>query len=175
MLWLVKKNFVMLNEYPIISVTVETTKGSGQKFDYDPELKQFKLTKLMPSGMVFPYDFGFVRDTLGEDGDPLDVMILFEGETFVGCAVDCRIVGVITANQKERDGNEVRNDRFIAIPDISLHFKHIQQLSDLSSEIIHQLEEFFKNYNLLAGKDFTVLERLNAREAYTLIKNAPSK
>ena len=61
-----------------LTAIVETPKGSAQKYDYDPKNKWFKLKKIMPAGMVFPFDFGFIPDTKGEDGDPLDIIIISE-------------------------------------------------------------------------------------------------
>ena len=86
----------------LITVIVETPKGSAEKFDYEPKYKVFKLNKVMPSGMVFPYDFGFIPDTKGEDGDPLDVLVLSEFKTFPGCMMDCRLLGAIVASQTEK-------------------------------------------------------------------------
>src|SRR5205809_751086 len=94
---------------------IETPKGSRNKFAYDPETGLFKLGGLLPEGMQFPFDFGFVPSTLGEDGDPLDVLVLMDAPAHVGCQVDTRIVGVIAAKQTER-GKTTRNDRPLAVP-----------------------------------------------------------
>jgi inorganic pyrophosphatase len=66
-----------------VDVVIETPKGSAQKYDYDPDTHFFKLKKILPSGMVFPYDFGFVPDTRGEDGDPLGVIVISEFHSFL--------------------------------------------------------------------------------------------
>lgn len=137
-------------------IIVETPKGSSQKFDFEPEQNVFVLNKIMPSGTVFPFDFGFIPGTLGADGDPLDVMVLSESGTFTGCAVDCRIIGVITATQREQDGNTTENDRFIGIPAISKLYKHIQDINELDKELLEQLKHFFISYNEQAGKVFNI-------------------
>ena len=99
-----------------IDIVIETPRGSSQKYDYDPESKFFRLKKILPGGMVFPYDFGFIPDTKGEDGDPLDILIISEFNSFPGCIITCRIIGGIKATQLERDKKEpVRNDRFMAV------------------------------------------------------------
>ncbi|MES2266190.1 MAG: inorganic diphosphatase [Bacteroidota bacterium] len=152
-----------------ITVIVETPKGSGHKYDYEPDLKCFKLKKILPAGLIFPFDFGYIPDTKGGDGDPLDVIVISEISTFPGCCMDCRIVGAIKANQTERDGSTMRNDRFIAVPEVSQLFKDVTTLLQLPDNIINQLESFFKNYNEQAGKKFEVLERVEAEEAYQLI------
>jgi inorganic pyrophosphatase len=152
-----------------ITVVVETPKGSTQKYDFDPEKKWFKLKKIMPAGMVFPFDFGFIPDTKGEDGDPLDIIVISEFRSFPGCVMDCRVIGAITAQQTEK-GKTVRNDRFIAIPEESLLFANINSLADLAPDVIEQLEKFFMNYNELAEKKFKPMERLDAKSALKLIK-----
>lgn len=106
-----------------VTAIVETPKGSAQKYDWDEKLRMFKLNKILPAGLVFPFDFGFIPGTKGEDGDPLDVIIISELKSFPGCAMDCRIIGAITAKQTELDGNTVRNDRYLAIPEVSHLFK----------------------------------------------------
>ena len=157
-----------------VTAIIETPKGSAHKYDYEPELKLFKLKKTMPAGMVFPFDFGFIPDTKGEDGDPLDIIIISEISTFPGCVMDCRVIGAITAEQTEK-GNTVRNDRFLAVPVVSELFVNIHSLDDLPQKIIDQLETFFVNYNDLAGKTFKPLERTSAEEAYRLIDGQHSK
>ncbi|QHS57560.1 inorganic diphosphatase [Mucilaginibacter sp. 14171R-50] len=153
-----------------ITVIVETPKGSGLKYDYEPKLKAFKLKKVLPAGMVFPFDFGFIPDTRGDDGDPLDVVVIAEQGTFTGCYVDCRIIGAIKASHTERDGSTMRNDRYLAVPEVSNLFKDVSSLMQLPDAILTQLESFFANYNELAGKKFEVIERVGAEEAYQTIK-----
>ena len=152
-----------------VTAIVETPKGSAQKYDFDEENKWFKLKKVMPAGMVFPFDFGFVPNTKGEDGDPLDIVIISELKSFPGCAMDCRVIGGILAEQTE-EGKTVRNDRFIAIPEVSQMFKDVNSIDDLPKDIINQLEKFFINYNEQAGKTFNPIKNINAEEAYKLIK-----
>ena len=151
---------------------IESPKGSDHKYDYEPELKRFKLNKILPAGLVFPFDFGMIPDTKGEDGDPLDIMVISEITSFPGCLIDCRIIGALKVEQTERNGETMRNDRFIGIPDVSQLYTDIKELAQLPESIINQLEAFFRNYNEQAGKRFKVLERLNAQAAYQLIKPA---
>src|SRR4051812_15075878 len=96
-----------------ISVTIETPRGSRNKFKYEPAKKVYSLSKILPEGMVFPYDFGFVPATKGDDGDPLDVLVLTDEPLFPGCVVECRLIGVIELTQEEA-GKKERNDRLIA-------------------------------------------------------------
>ena len=99
---------------PIDQVIVETLRGSRNKYKLDEKTGRMKLSMVMPEGMTFPYDFGFLPNTKFEDGDPLDVLILSDEPTFPACQIDCRIIGVIKAEQK-KNGKETRNDRLIAV------------------------------------------------------------
>lgn len=155
-----------------ITCIVESPKGSAGKFDFDPSSGYFKLGKTLPAGLVFPFDFGFIPGTLGEDGDPLDVIVISETQTFTGCALDCRIIGGITARQTERDGDTVRNDRFIVVPEISVMYGEVEKLSQFPKQIMQEIERFFINYNDQAGKRFRPLQLLQADPAIKLIQNA---
>jgi len=152
-----------------VTVIIETPKNSQVKFDYDPGLQCFKLKKILPAGMVFPFDFGYIPGTKGGDGDPLDIIVIAEFGTFTGCAMDCRIIGAMLAEQKEKGSKKIRNDRFLAIPLQSMMFKDVHELSQLPKELTRQLQDFFINYNKAALKDFKVLRIVGSKKAYSLI------
>src|ERR1700749_540488 len=98
----------------LVNVVVETPRASRNKFAYDDKLGVIRLKKVLPAGMEFPYDFGFVPSTKADDGDPIDVLVLMDEPAFAGCVLTCRMIGVIEGEQ--RDGKKkVRNDRIIAI------------------------------------------------------------
>lgn len=153
-----------------ITVIVESPKGGGHKFDYEPKTNQFKLVKIMPAGLVFPFDFGFIPGTKGEDGDPLDVIVISEITTFPGCVMDCYLIGALVVEQTELDGETVRNDRFLAVPEVSQLFSEIKDISDMPDATLNQIEQFFKNYNEQAGKKFKVLKRVGRAAAQKLVK-----
>src|SRR5882757_2745447 len=83
-----------------VQVIIETPKGSRNKYAWDPEQRVFELKKVLPEGMAFPYDFGFVPATKAEDGDPIDVLVLMDAALFRGCLVDCVPGGVIELEQE---------------------------------------------------------------------------
>lgn len=153
------------------TVVVETPKGSILKYDYEEKLHGYCLSKVMPTGMVFPYDFGFVPDTKGSDGDPLDVIVISEFYSFPGCIMQCRIIGCIQAEQQSKKGM-VRNDRFIAVPELSLVFSEVQNISDMPDKLISELSDFFVNYNRIEQKEFKPLGTIDAKEARKMIKKS---
>ncbi len=156
-----------------VDVVIETPKGSAQKYDYVPNTPFFRLSKILPSGMVFPYDFGFIPKTKGEDGDPLDVIVISEFNSFPGIIIKCRIIGGIKAEQSEEKGSKklIRNDRFLAIPKCSNIFQDVEKMDDLPKRITDDLEEFFVDYNKLEGKKFKALEKIGPKEAQRLIED----
>jgi len=152
-----------------INVFVETAKGSGSKFKYEPELGLFSLHKSLPKGMEFPYDYGFIPSTLGEDGDPLDVLVLIDTDVFPGCLVKARLIGVIEARQKDKKKEE-RNDRLIAVHARSTTWEKISEMDELPSGLLDQIEHFFISYHDLHGMEFTPIGRKNSKHAVKLIK-----
>src|ERR1700722_5809202 len=98
----------------LVVVVIETPKGSRNKYAFDPEDRIFALKKVLPAGMAFPYDFGFVPSTLGGDGDPLDVLVLMDEPAFPGCKLSCRIIGIIEGEEGNKKKTE-RNDPAVAV------------------------------------------------------------
>jgi inorganic pyrophosphatase len=155
----------------MLQVIVETPKGSHNKFSFDPDQEIFSLKKVLPAGMVFPYDFGFLPGTLAEDGDPIDVLLLMDEPAFPGILVPARLIGVIEGEQI--DGKKrIRNDRLVAIAEANHMYANIKKLQDLPRHFIKELEDFFVNYHRLEGKQYKLLGCREAGEAFRLIKQA---
>lgn len=152
-------------------VIVETPKGSRNKFAYDPRQKVFVLRKVLPAGMAFPYDFGFLPRTKGGDGDPLDVLLLMDEPAFPGIAVPARLIGVIEAEQTER-GKTMRNDRLLAVAEVNHLYANIRRPEDLPGQILRELVEFFVNYSRLEGRQYRPLGCKGAEVALALIRKA---
>jgi inorganic pyrophosphatase len=140
----------------LCTVIIETPKGSRNKYAYDPEERIFALKKVLPAGMSFPYDFGFVPSTQGGDGDPLDVLVLMDEPAFPGCKLTCRIIGVIEGEQDTKKQTE-RNDRVVAIEADNHSYAHVRRIDDLGKRFERELEEFFVNYHGLDGEQYRIL------------------
>jgi inorganic pyrophosphatase len=153
-----------------VNVVVETPQGSRNKYNYDEELGVFRLGGVLPAGAVFPFDFGFVPSTLGGDGDPLDVLVLMDEPAFPGCLVEARLVGVVEAEQTERDGERTRNDRLVAVAAKARNHKGVRQLGQLSEHLVEEIEHFFVSYNEIKGKTFAPLGRHGARRARAVVE-----
>jgi inorganic pyrophosphatase len=156
-------------ESGLLNVILETPKGSRNKFSYDPGLGLFKLKKTLPAGAVFPFDFGFIPSTVGEDGDPLDVLVLMDEPAFPGCLVEARLLGVMEVAQTKK-GKTERNDRFIASAKTMKALCNVSSVKGLNPDVLEQIEHFFVSYNAIEGKKFKLLRISDAGAARKLIE-----
>jgi len=154
----------------MLRVVIETPKGSRNKFAFDPDEHVFELKKVLPSGMTFPYDFGFVPSTEADDGDPVDVLVLMDEPAFPGCVLTSRPIGVIEGEQGDKKNKE-RNDRIIAIEQDAHSWEDIKTVDDLGKRFARELEEFFVNYHRLSGKQYRVLGLKGPDQARKLVKS----
>jgi len=152
----------------LCKVIIETPKGRRNKFDYDSDYQLFALGGLLPEGLAFPFDFGFIPSTLGDDGDPLDVMVLMDEPAHVGCLLDVRLIGVIEAIQV-KDGKKKTNNRLIGVAIHSYSHENVSSLKDVNKSVLDQVEEFFVSYNKSRGKQFKVMGRHGPKRAAQLV------
>lgn len=157
-------------ETKLWNVIIDTPKGSRNKYKFDEKRKIFKLSGVLPVGQSFPFDFGYLPFTKGEDGDPLDALLLMDEPAFVGCLIPGRLIGVIEAEQTERDGKTERNDRLIAVADKSHTHQDVKSLDDLNDTLLDEIEHFFVSYNEMRGKKFKPLGRFGPERAEALVK-----
>jgi inorganic pyrophosphatase len=168
-------NLEAFDEEGVLNVVIETPKGSRNKFNYDEKTGLFKLGGVLPAGAAFPFDFGFVPSTLGGDGDPLDVLVLMDEPAFAGCLVRVRAVGVVEAEQTERDGETTRNDRLIGVAAESRLHKGVRTLGALGDALLDEIEHFFVSYNDFKGKRFDPLKRSGPARAVELVEEGMKK
>jgi inorganic pyrophosphatase len=159
-------------EEDIVNVVIETPKCSRNKFVFDEDSWLFRLRKVMPSGLVFPMDFGFIPTTKAGDGDPIDVLVAVEQGTYPGCLLECRLLGIIEGEQTEKDGTVERNDRLVAVPDVSIEYARLKDMDSFSDEHLKDLEQFFIYYNALAGKKYKLLGTKGPTAALKAVKKA---
>ena len=153
----------------LIHAVIDTPQGSRNKYKYDTQLRTFKLSRVLPLGMCFPYDFGFIPNTAGADGDALDVLVLVETPSFVGCLMHVNLVGVIQAEQIE-SGHSLRNDRLIAVAETPVNKPVVRNLDEVSAAALEELEQFFINYNRIHGREFRPLGRSGPSMAQQLLE-----
>ncbi|HXV27804.1 MAG TPA: inorganic diphosphatase [bacterium] len=135
------------NKEPIIPVIVEIPKGSRNKYEFDKEKKVFKFDRMLFSAVHYPSDYGFIPDTLAQDGDPLDALILVWEPTFPGCLIEGRPVGLF----KMRD-EKGPDEKILCVPIKDPLWNHIHSLKDVPPHLLKEIEHFFKVYKDLEKK-----------------------
>ena len=153
-----------------VNTIIETPKGSAIKYSYSCESGLFRAKRMLPHGMVFPFNFGFIPSTLSEDGDPLDILIVNEEPFVCGCLVKVRLLAIIEAEQTE-GGKIIRNDRVVAAAIDEETPPEFLSVS-LDDARIRQMVFFFASYNRINGKDFKSLRTGDAKDAERLIHKA---
>jgi len=156
----------------LLNVIVETPKGSRVKYAYERKLGLFILSKVLPEGMVFPFNFGFIPGTLAADGDALDMLVLNEEALAPNTLMRVRPVAVIKATQTETEGGKAqRNDRLVGQAMSKETPLELRELT-LEKELVHQIAVFFETYNRLYGKKFKVLGTSGPGKARKLVEKA---
>jgi inorganic pyrophosphatase len=142
----------------ILNAVVESPRGSRVKLKYDPDSDVFALSYVLARGSTFPCEFGFIPSTLGDDGDPMDILILMDAATCSGCVMSARPLGVIEAEQTQ-DGSTFRNDRILAIAVAEHERANLRSLDEIEPALLDEIEHFFVAYNQMRGREFKPLHR----------------
>ena len=139
-------------------MVVEIPKGSRNKYELDHETGRIRLDRMLFSPVHYPTDYGFVPDTLAEDGDPLDALVLLGEPTFPGCEIQGRIVGMLDmADDKGPD------QKLLVVPLTDPHWNHIHGIEQVPSHLMREIEHFFMVYKQLEDK---TVETFGWRDAY---------
>jgi inorganic pyrophosphatase len=162
------------NEPRGINMIVETPKGTRNKFAWKETYGVIELRRILRGGMSWPCDFGFVPQTLAEDGDALDVALLIDEPCFPGCLVRARVVGSIGLI---KNGDE--NDRILAVP-ISLPgaasvWDEVRELKDISPRLVEEIQGFLKDYQTFEGNAIELTGIQNADDAWQSFLDSAEK
>jgi inorganic pyrophosphatase len=131
----------------LINVLIEIPGGSKNKYEYDKDLQAFALDRVLYSSVQYPYDYGFVPNTLADDGDPLDGMVIIDEPTFPGCIIAARPIGML----EMIDGGD-RDEKILCVPDKDPRYKDIRSIKDLPAHRLEEIAEFFRSYKNLEKK-----------------------
>lgn len=136
----------------LINVLIEIPAGSKNKYEFDKDLQAFALDRVLYSSVQYPYDYGFVPNTLADDGDPLDGMVIMDQPTFPGCVIAARPIGML----EMIDGGD-RDEKILCVPDKDPRYVKVQSLNDVQPHRLDEIAEFFKTYKNLEKKSVQIL------------------
>ena len=153
----------------LVQVVVETPRGATAKLSYDPGRSVFAYSHPLPAGISYPYDWGFIPSTLGEDGDPLDGLVIHQAATAPGVVIKCRLLGSIRVEQSE-DGESFRNDRFLLCPKKEGAEDEQDVADGVPADLREEIEQFFRASILNSKKKIKFKGWLSAEEALAAVK-----
>lgn len=142
-----------------ITVMVEIPKGSRNKYEYDKDKKVLRFDRMLFSAVHYPSDYGFIPETLAQDGDPLDALVLVWEPTFPGCLIEAKPVGLFKMwDEKGPD------EKILCVPVSDPLWNYIESLTDVPPHLLKEIEHFFAVYKDLEEKKVGV-EGWEDREA----------
>jgi len=142
-------------------VTVEIPKGQRNKYELDHATGRIRLDRMLFTSTRYPADYGYIEETLGMDGDPLDALVLLEEPTFPGCLITCRAIGMFRMTD-EKGGD----DKVLTVPATDPRVAHLQDINDVSEFDRLEIQHFFETYkDLEPGKSVEGAEWVGRAEA----------
>jgi inorganic pyrophosphatase len=151
----------------ILNAIIEIPKGSRAKYEIDKESGLIKLDRVIYASMYYPLNYGFIPQTLGEDHDPLDIVVLTQVTVVPRCLISSKVIGVMQMiDRGEAD------DKIIAVAENDPSVSHINDVKDLPAHLLAELKHFFENYKTLENKKVVVDEIRSKEEAYKIIKTS---
>ena len=156
---------------PLVDAIIEIPMGSQNKYEHDKKSGRFRLDRVLYSPIHYPADYGYIPETLAEDGDPLDILVLITVPTFPGCVVPARVVGAMAM-----EDDKGLDTKLLAVCSVDPRFEHVTSLGHVGHHTLREVEHFFSVYKSLEGKtththgwrglEFAVAELAKARDAY---------
>ena len=161
-----------------IHVVVESPRGSMVKLKFEPRWEAMTVSRPLPLGVAYPFDWGFVPSTRGGDGDPLDAMVLWDVQSFPAVVLRCRTVAVLQVEQNRRnhDSSErTRNDRVLVMPIEARREESIRDTASLTARVRQEIEQFTYAAAALEGKDVRLVGWGDAATAFQLVRASAVK
>lgn len=152
---------------PTVWALVEIARGSRNKYEWDATVGRLRLDRVLYSPLHYPADYGFIEETLAEDGDHLDVLIFTYEPTFAGCLVEVRPIGVL--NMRDEKGVD---QKILAVPVGDPRFADVTDLRGVPPHFLKEVEHFFTVYKTLEEKAVEIYGWAPASEAWRLIEEA---
>lgn len=154
----------------VVDAIIEIPLKTRNKFEVDKKSNRIKLDRVLYSAMSYPAEYGYIENTLANDGDPLDILVISSEATFPGCVVPARVIGYL----KMLD-NGFEDYKLISVVDVDPRYNEITKLSDLSNFTLEEIKNFFQNYKTLQNIEVKVYEYHDLDEALALIEQFKNK
>ena len=132
----------------IVDALIEIPTGSQNKYEFDKEANVFRLDRVLYSPMHYPTEYGYIENTLAEDGDPLDVLVLTTFPTFPGCVIESRVIGVLVMSD-----DKGQDEKLLAVPTKDPRFNEVHSLEDVAPHTLKEIAHFFQVYKDLENKE----------------------
>ena len=149
----------------LIDAIIEIPMGTKNKYEIDHETGRIRLNRVLFSSVEYPCEYGFIENTLSDDGDPLDILVLSSSKTFPGCIIESRVLGYLDIID-----NGEGDQKVISVVNNDPRWNHIQKLEDLPEHTIMEIREFFKTYKHLQGIKVEIGELHGLEETKQLIQ-----
>jgi inorganic pyrophosphatase len=151
----------------LVNAVIEIPLGNKNKYEYDKKLNVFRLDRNLYSPVHYPGDYGFIPQTLSEDGDPLDVLVLVDEPTFTGCLVEVRPIGLL-----EMIDSGKKDEKVLAVAQHNPRYAEMKDYSDVWSHMLLEISHFFATYKDLEGKRAIVSGWKDAKHARQVIEQS---
>lgn len=149
----------------IVNVLIEIPAGSKNKYEFDKDMNAFALDRVLFASVQYPYDYGFIPNTLADDGDPLDGMVIMDRPTFPGCVIAARPIGML----EMIDGGD-RDEKLLCVPVEDPRYKEVMSLKDVSPHRLDEIAEFFRTYKNLEKKITEIKDWHDADKVKSLVE-----
>lgn len=136
----------------LVNILIEIPGGSKNKYEFDKDLNAFALDRVLYASVQYPFDYGFIPNTLADDGDPLDGMVIMDQPTFPGCVITARPIGML---EMIDDGD--RDEKLLCVPEKDPRFKEVKSLGQIAPHRLDEISEFFATYKRLEKKETEIL------------------
>ncbi len=153
-----------------INAVIEIPKGSGNKYEYEESTDEIRLDRVLHSSMRYPFDYGFIPQTRGQDGDHLDILVIISTELFSGCVVPARPIGI--ADMEDENGQDWK---IIAVAENDPRLKEVEELSDLGEHFKKEVQHFFEEYKILENKKVSFKKWFGKKEAFKIIEEGEKR
>ncbi|MEG8946284.1 inorganic diphosphatase [Rosettibacter firmus] len=150
-----------------VNAIIEIPQGSKGKYELDKKSGLLKLDRVLFSAVYYPANYGFIPQTISDDGDPLDILVLSSIDVDPLCIIEAKVIGLM----RMVDDNE-KDDKIISVAKNDISLNYINELKDLPPHTTIQLKRFFEDYKKLEHKHVIVEKFFGKKEAYKIVNNS---